>query len=110
MESNGKHIDRAGKFVDYATGPIVWGEPGQSLAHAASTVCVCRHCGVETLTWGAVGVRQAPTGSTRSTSWCTRALTSCRASSSASLSRRFAPLAASLPLGAVGSIRPCAPP
>jgi glucose-6-phosphate isomerase len=28
MESNGKHIDKSGKFVDYATGPIIWGEPG----------------------------------------------------------------------------------
>ena len=34
MESNGKHIDKAGKFVDYATGPIVWGEPGTNGQHS----------------------------------------------------------------------------
>ena len=28
MESNGKSIDRNGEAVTYATGPIIWGEPG----------------------------------------------------------------------------------
>ncbi|KOX67919.1 Glucose-6-phosphate isomerase [Melipona quadrifasciata] len=28
MESNGKYVTRAGKTVNYGTGPIVWGEPG----------------------------------------------------------------------------------
>lgn len=28
MESNGKHVARAGATVDYQTGPIDWGEPG----------------------------------------------------------------------------------
>jgi glucose-6-phosphate isomerase len=28
MESNGKHVDKGGKTVDYETGPILWGEPG----------------------------------------------------------------------------------
>lgn len=34
MESNGKRADRAGKVVDYQTGPIIWGEPGTNGQHA----------------------------------------------------------------------------
>ena len=34
MESNGKSIDRNGNRVDYATGPIIWGEPGTNGQHA----------------------------------------------------------------------------
>jgi glucose-6-phosphate isomerase len=34
MESNGKRIDRNGKPVHYATGPIIWGEPGTNGQHA----------------------------------------------------------------------------
>ena len=34
MESNGKTTDRNGKQVDYATGPIIWGEPGTNGQHA----------------------------------------------------------------------------
>jgi glucose-6-phosphate isomerase len=34
MESNGKRIDRNGKLVRYATGPIIWGEPGTNGQHA----------------------------------------------------------------------------
>lgn len=34
MESNGKRIDRKGKPVRYATGPIIWGEPGTNGQHA----------------------------------------------------------------------------
>lgn len=34
MESNGKGVDRNGCQVDYATGPIVWGEPGTNGQHA----------------------------------------------------------------------------
>uniref|UniRef100_A0A7E4W9W7 Glucose-6-phosphate isomerase n=1 Tax=Panagrellus redivivus TaxID=6233 RepID=A0A7E4W9W7_PANRE len=34
MESNGKYITRDGSRVDYATGPIVWGEPGTNGQHA----------------------------------------------------------------------------
>ena len=34
MESNGKSIDRQGNRVTYATGPIVWGEPGTNGQHA----------------------------------------------------------------------------
>lgn len=34
MESNGKQIDRQGHFVDFATGPIIWGEPGTNAQHS----------------------------------------------------------------------------
>jgi len=34
MESNGKSIDRNGEAVDYATGPVIWGEPGTNGQHA----------------------------------------------------------------------------
>ena len=34
MESNGKSIDRNGKRVNYATGPVIWGEPGTNGQHA----------------------------------------------------------------------------
>ncbi|CAN5133928.1 glucose-6-phosphate isomerase [soil metagenome] len=34
MESNGKSVDRFGKRVSYATGPVIWGEPGTNGQHA----------------------------------------------------------------------------
>lgn len=34
MESNGKRITRAGEAIDYATGAVVWGEPGTNGQHA----------------------------------------------------------------------------
>jgi glucose-6-phosphate isomerase len=34
MESNGKHVTLGGKKVDYATGPIYWGEPGTNGQHS----------------------------------------------------------------------------
>ncbi|MBC6489389.1 glucose-6-phosphate isomerase [Flavihumibacter stibioxidans] len=34
MESNGKSVDRNGERVSYATGPIIWGEPGTNGQHA----------------------------------------------------------------------------
>ena len=34
MESNGKSVDLDGKPVDYATGPIVWGQTGSNGQHA----------------------------------------------------------------------------
>lgn len=34
MESNGKSTDRNGNPVNYATGPIIWGEPGTNGQHA----------------------------------------------------------------------------
>jgi glucose-6-phosphate isomerase len=34
MESNGKHVTLSGEHVDYATGPIYWGEPGTNGQHS----------------------------------------------------------------------------
>lgn len=34
MESNGKTVGRDGRKVTYATGPIIWGEPGTNGQHA----------------------------------------------------------------------------
>ncbi|WP_076791962.1 glucose-6-phosphate isomerase [Chlorobium sp. KB01] len=34
MESNGKRVNRDGNTVDYATGPVIWGEPGTNSQHA----------------------------------------------------------------------------
>jgi glucose-6-phosphate isomerase len=34
MESNGKSVGRDGKPVNYATGPVIWGEPGTNGQHA----------------------------------------------------------------------------
>jgi len=34
MESNGKRITRDNEVTDYATGPVIWGEPGTNGQHA----------------------------------------------------------------------------
>jgi glucose-6-phosphate isomerase len=34
MESNGKHVSASGARVDYATGPVYWGEPGTNGQHS----------------------------------------------------------------------------
>lgn len=34
MESNGKRTDRQGNVIEYATGPVIWGEPGTNSQHA----------------------------------------------------------------------------
>lgn len=34
MESNGKSVTSSGEWVDYSTGPIIWGEPGTNGQHA----------------------------------------------------------------------------
>ncbi len=34
MESNGKSVTHAGQWVDYGTGPIIWGQPGTNGQHA----------------------------------------------------------------------------
>jgi glucose-6-phosphate isomerase len=34
MESNGKSVTKKGDWVDYSTGPIIWGEPGTNGQHA----------------------------------------------------------------------------
>jgi glucose-6-phosphate isomerase len=34
MESNGKRVNLEGEVVEYATGPVIWGEPGTNGQHA----------------------------------------------------------------------------
>jgi len=34
MESNGKSVTQQGVWVDYATGPVIWGQPGTNGQHA----------------------------------------------------------------------------
>jgi len=34
MESNGKRVDLEGRDIAYATGPVIWGEPGTNGQHA----------------------------------------------------------------------------
>jgi glucose-6-phosphate isomerase len=34
MESNGKHVDLAGRHVEVQTGPVIWGEPGTDGQHS----------------------------------------------------------------------------
>ncbi|RIK56220.1 MAG: glucose-6-phosphate isomerase [Chloroflexi bacterium] len=34
MESNGKSVTKAGQWVDYSTGPVIWGQPGTNGQHA----------------------------------------------------------------------------
>ncbi len=34
MESNGKRVNRLGNTLEYATGPVIWGEPGTNSQHA----------------------------------------------------------------------------
>lgn len=33
MESNGKSVSKDGKYVEYSTGPVIWGEPGTNGQH-----------------------------------------------------------------------------
>jgi glucose-6-phosphate isomerase len=34
MESNGKHINKEGKEINFSTGPVIWGEPGTNGQHS----------------------------------------------------------------------------
>jgi len=34
MESNGKRVTRDGEAIEYATGPVIWGEPGTNSQHS----------------------------------------------------------------------------
>jgi len=55
MESNGKSITRTGAFVDWKTGPIVWGEPGTNGQHAFYQLL---HQGTEIVPVEFIGFRQ----------------------------------------------------
>jgi glucose-6-phosphate isomerase len=55
MESNGKSVTRSGQNVSYATGPIVWGEPGTNGQHAFYQLL---HQGTATVPTEFIGFRQ----------------------------------------------------
>jgi glucose-6-phosphate isomerase len=59
MESNGKQIDREGRFVDFATGPIIWGEPGTNAQHSFYQLI---HQGVEPICLEMIGFKESQTG------------------------------------------------
>ncbi|GAC1309108.1 MAG: glucose-6-phosphate isomerase [Ktedonobacteraceae bacterium] len=56
MESNGKHVDLAGRQVDYQTGPIIWGQPGTNGQHAFYQLI---HQGTKLIPCDFIGFNQA---------------------------------------------------
>jgi len=56
MESNGKSTDRDGTRCEYATGPVVWGEPGTNGQHAFFQLL---HQGSRTVPCDFIGFRRA---------------------------------------------------
>ena len=59
MESNGKRIDKEGNLVDFATGPIIWGEPGTNgqhsfyqLIHQGTVIVPVEFIGFRETQWG----------------------------------------------------------
>jgi len=57
MESNGKHVDRVGRAVDYATAPVVWGAEGTVGQHSFHQLL---HQGTQAVPADFVVVDQAP--------------------------------------------------
>lgn len=57
MESNGKTVDRSGQPVRWATGPIVWGEPGTNGQHAFFQLL---HQGSDVIPVDFIAVKEAP--------------------------------------------------
>jgi glucose-6-phosphate isomerase len=61
MESNGKHVDRTGKGLDYQSGTIVWGEPGTNSQHAFFQLI---HQGTKLIPTDFIGFKKALHGKT----------------------------------------------
>ncbi len=59
MESNGKRVNRDGQPVDYATGPIVFGEPGTNGQHSFYQLL---HQGTDVVPLQFVGFRESQLG------------------------------------------------
>jgi glucose-6-phosphate isomerase len=57
MESNGKHVDREGRPVGYATAPVVWGAEGTVGQHSFHQLL---HQGTQTVPADFVALEQAP--------------------------------------------------
>lgn len=56
MESNGKQIDKQGKFVEHETGPIIWGEPGTNGQHSFYQLI---HQGTTTVAMEFIGFKES---------------------------------------------------
>lgn len=59
MESNGKHIDQRGQQVAFATGPIIWGEPGTNAQHSFYQLI---HQGTDTIPLEFIGYKKSQSG------------------------------------------------
>jgi glucose-6-phosphate isomerase len=60
MESNGKHVDREGRSVNYQTAPIYWGEPGTDGQHSFYQLL---HQGTKLVPCDFIGFSRAAPGS-----------------------------------------------
>ena len=60
MESNGKSVNRFGEPVDYATGPVVFGEPGTNGQHSFYQLL---HQGTDIVPLQFIGFRNSQIGS-----------------------------------------------
>ena len=60
MESNGKSVNRFGQEVDYATGPVVFGEPGTNGQHSFYQLL---HQGTDIVPLQFIGFRNSQIGS-----------------------------------------------
>lgn len=56
MESNGKRVNRQGDRVDYATGPVIFGEPGTNGQHSFYQLL---HQGTDTIPLQFIGFRRS---------------------------------------------------
>lgn len=56
MESNGKHVNRFGKVVNYQTGPVIFGEPGTNGQHSFYQLL---HQGTDIVPMQFIGFRNA---------------------------------------------------
>jgi glucose-6-phosphate isomerase len=59
MESNGKHITKEGKRVNFQTGPIIWGEPGTNGQHSFYQLI---HQGSDIIPLEFIGFKQSQKG------------------------------------------------
>lgn len=59
MESNGKQVDRQGNFIDFQTGPIIWGEAGTNAQHSFFQLI---HQGTSLIALELIGFEKSQTG------------------------------------------------
>jgi len=59
MESNGKQVNRYGESVDYATGPVIFGEPGTNGQHSFFQLL---HQGTDVVPLQFIGFKQSQRG------------------------------------------------